>query len=113
MSWVEVLGFVVIARFLTGGLDADAGLQVVYIGLGLAGGWAWQRGTALAVRQHPCWGWAVAPVATSVGTWAVPELLSHRTDSTVPLGVVGFRARHQASASPLASQRDDRAVVTR
>lgn len=116
MSWVEVLGFVTgalcvalavrqnvwnfpigiannlvfIALFVTSGLYSDAGLQVVYIGLGLTGWWAWQRGgprhTALLVRRDPRWGWAAVVIGTAVVTWGVYELLSRRTDSTVPLG---------------------------
>lgn len=61
MSWVEVLGFVVIALF----------------------------------ASH--YAWLTAPPYAGFSA----------------LCVVGFRARHQASASPLASRRDDRAVVTR
>lgn len=116
MSWVEVLGFVTgalcvglvvrqnvwnfpigiannvvfIALFVTSGLYADASLQVVYIGLGLAGWWAWQRGgprhTTLLVRRDPRWGWVAALVGTIVVTWAVYEVLSRHTDSTVPVG---------------------------
>ena len=95
MSWIEALGFVTgalcvglavrqnvwnfpigiannlvfIALFVTSGLYADAGLQIVYIGLGLAGWWAWQRGgprqTTLLVRRDPRWGgrlrWSARP----------------------------------------------------
>lgn len=114
MSWTEVAGFVTgalcvflvvrqhIANFAVGiannvffivlfwrvGLYADAGLQVVYIGLALYGWWWWLHGgpdrSRLTVSRTPrreaSWLGAVG-VAATVGLTA---FLASTTDSTVP-----------------------------
>ncbi|MDO3704758.1 nicotinamide riboside transporter PnuC [Micromonospora sp. C28SCA-DRY-2] len=75
--------------FWTAGLYADAGLQLVYVALGLYGWWAWlyggERRSRLTVsRTGPgeWWALAAAGLALTVGLWA---LLTRATDSTVPL----------------------------
>ncbi|MGS2615186.1 nicotinamide riboside transporter PnuC [Micromonospora sp. LZ34] len=75
--------------FRTAGLYADAGLQLVYVGLGLYGWWAWRYGGARRTRLtvsrtggREWWALAVAGVALTGGLWA---LLSRATYSTVPL----------------------------
>ncbi len=113
MTWTEVAGFVTgalcvwlvvrqnvwtfpvgiannvffIVLFVQAGLYADAGLQVVYIGLGALGWYWWLRGgprrTALTVRRTPR-----AAVPALVGGVAVVTVLltwtlSTFTDSTV------------------------------
>ncbi|MDP3714576.1 MAG: nicotinamide riboside transporter PnuC [Mycobacteriales bacterium] len=114
MSWTEVAGFVTgalcvflvvrqhIANFPVGiannvffivlfwrvGLYADAGLQVVYIGLALYGWWWWLHGgpdrSRLTVSRTPrpeaLW-LSAAGVAATVGLTA---FLASTTDSTVP-----------------------------
>ncbi|MEH1013242.1 nicotinamide riboside transporter PnuC [Micromonospora sp. CPCC 206060] len=75
--------------FWTAGLYADAGLQVVYVVLGLYGWWNWLFGGAQRSRLRVSrtgrgeWtGLAVAGVALTGGLWLV---LTRYTDSTVPL----------------------------
>ncbi|USQ79200.1 nicotinamide riboside transporter PnuC [Ornithinimicrobium faecis] len=76
-----------IVLFSQVGLYAEAGLQVVYIGLGLLGWWWWLRGgsdrTRLVVRDTPSWAWPAAIIAIGLGTWALHWLLTNFTDSTV------------------------------
>ena len=113
MTWNEVAGFVTgalcvwlvvrqnvwtfpvgiannvffIVLFVQAGLYADAGLQVVYIGLGGLGWYWWLRGgprrTRLVVRRTPRGAWpalvAGVAVVTALLTWA----LTTWTDSTV------------------------------
>ncbi|MFE9207191.1 nicotinamide riboside transporter PnuC [Micromonospora sp. NPDC007230] len=114
-TWAEVLGFAtgvvnvwLVARqhianwpvgianvlllmllFWAAGLYADAGLQVVYVALGLYGWWHWlfggQRRSRLTVSRtgrREWWALAVAGVLLTGGLWA---LLDRATDSTVPL----------------------------
>ncbi|MGN9775737.1 nicotinamide riboside transporter PnuC [Micromonospora sp. H33] len=75
--------------FWTAGLYADAALQVVYVGLGLYGWWAWlfggERRTRLTVSRtgRGEW-WALAAVGAAL-TAAIWLLLDRATDSTVPL----------------------------
>lgn len=113
LTWTEVLGFatgalcvwLVLRRniwnfpvgianniffiflFVGAGLYADAGLQVVYIGLGLLGWYWWLRGgpdhTALTVRRAPRWIWPAAITAIAAGTLTLHWLLTNHTDSTV------------------------------
>lgn len=113
MDWTEVVGFVTgglcvwltvrrsiwnfpvglvnnvffIVLFVGAGLYADAGLQVVYIVLGLLGWFWWLRGgpdrTALRVRATPRWGWVAAVAATGILTAAVWSVLTSHTDSDV------------------------------
>ncbi|WP_433300069.1 nicotinamide riboside transporter PnuC [Actinoplanes sp. CA-030573] len=75
--------------FWSAGLYADAGLQVVYVVLGLYGWWAWlyggERHTRLVVRSTtgPEWvGLAVAGIVLTAGLWL---FLDRLTGSTVPL----------------------------
>ncbi|MEH0826653.1 MULTISPECIES: nicotinamide riboside transporter PnuC [unclassified Micromonospora] len=75
--------------FWTAGLYADAGLQVVYVLLGLFGWYHWlfggERRSRLTVSRTSGREWAglaVAGVLLTGGLWA---LLDRATDSTVPL----------------------------
>jgi nicotinamide mononucleotide transporter len=76
-----------IVLFTQAGLYADAGLQVVYIGLGLLGWYWWLRGgiqrTALEVRRTPVWAWPAAGAFVGAGTWLFHWLLTTHTNSTV------------------------------
>ena len=113
MNWTEVAGFVTgalcvwlvvrrniwnfavgianniffIVLFVGAGLYADAGLQVVYIGLGILGWYWWLRGgvdrTALVVRPTPPWAWGAAFAGVAAGTWFLHWLLTTHTNSTV------------------------------
>lgn len=115
MSLVEVLGFVsgalcvwLVARqnvwnwpigiannvtffilFVTAGIYADAGLQVVYVALAVYGWWAWLRGgaahTALAVSRTTRREWVVLATVGLVATGGLTWLLDTVTDSVVPL----------------------------
>lgn len=75
--------------FLASGLYAEAGLQVVFIGLALWGWWQWLRGrdeagAALRVRALPRrTGWTLA-VLTALAWPALALGLVHGTDSQVP-----------------------------
>ncbi|MEV1287552.1 nicotinamide riboside transporter PnuC [Micromonospora sp. NPDC049679] len=114
-SWGEVLGFVtgvvnvwLVARqqvwnwptgianvlllmllFWTAGLYADAGLQLVYVALGLYGWWHWLFGGAersrLTVSRTSRGEWVGLTVAGMLLTAALWVLLTRVTDSTVPL----------------------------
>ncbi|MFD0903657.1 nicotinamide riboside transporter PnuC [Actinomadura sediminis] len=81
---VILLGLV----FLHGGLYADAGLQVVYIGLQAYGWWVWLYGgegrDALPVRRTTRAEWGTLLAAGAAGTAAITWLLTTYTDSTVP-----------------------------
>ncbi|OLT26684.1 nicotinamide mononucleotide transporter [Actinomadura sp. CNU-125] len=81
---VILLGLV----FLDGGLYADAGLQIVYIGLQAYGWWVWLYGGEarddLPVRRTTRTEWAVLLAAGAAGTAAITWLLTTFTDSTVP-----------------------------
>ncbi|MFI7278658.1 nicotinamide riboside transporter PnuC [Micromonospora chersina] len=75
--------------FWTAGLYADAGLQVVYVLLGLYGWWHWLFGgerrsrlTVARTSRREWWALGVAGLVLTVGLWA---LLDRATDSTVPL----------------------------
>ncbi|MEU4481565.1 nicotinamide riboside transporter PnuC [Micromonospora sp. NPDC023966] len=75
--------------FWTAGLYADAGLQVVYVVLGLYGWWHWLFGgerrsrlTVARTGRREWWALGAAGVLLTVGLWA---LLDRATDSTVPL----------------------------
>jgi nicotinamide mononucleotide transporter len=75
--------------FWTAGLYADAGLQIVYVVLGVYGWWAWLHGGAqhgpLRVRTTTAAEWrglAVAGVLLTAGLWL---FLDRLTESTVPL----------------------------
>lgn len=75
--------------FWAAGIYADAGLQVVYLGLALYGWWAWLRGgiehTALTVTRTTRDQWIVLVVAGFAGTVGLTILLDTVTDSSVPL----------------------------
>ncbi|HVF05574.1 MAG TPA: nicotinamide riboside transporter PnuC [Frankiaceae bacterium] len=114
VSWTEVAGFATgalcvwlvvrehVANFPVGiannvffivlfgraGLYADAGLQVVYIGLALYGWWWWLHGgpgrTVLRVTRTPAVEAVAVAAATVAGTGALTLFLDGATDSTVP-----------------------------
>jgi nicotinamide mononucleotide transporter len=75
--------------FWTAGIYADATLQVVYLGLGAYGWWAWLRGgtahTALPVSRTTREQWVALGVVGVAGTAGLAVLLGTVTDSTVPL----------------------------
>lgn len=81
---VVLLGLI----FLDSGLYADAGLQIVYIVLGLYGWWAWMYGgenrTVLKVRRTTRTEWTGLAAGVVFGTAAISWLLTTHTDSTVP-----------------------------
>lgn len=113
MGWTEVAGFVTgalcvwlvvkqnvwtfpvgiannvffIVLFTQAGLYADAGLQVVYIGLGLLGWYWWLHGgperTALTVHRTPRAAWLPLVVGLVVTTAVLTWVLTTWTDSTV------------------------------
>lgn len=75
--------------FWTAGIYADAGLQIVYMGLALYGWWAWLRGgvehTALTVTRTTRSQWLALGALGVLGTAGLTVLLDTVTDSTVPL----------------------------
>ncbi|PZG21311.1 nicotinamide mononucleotide transporter [Micromonospora craterilacus] len=75
--------------FWTAGLYADAGLQLVYVGLGLYGWWHWLFGgeqrSRLTVSRTSRREWLALVAAGTVLTGAIWALLNRATDSTVPL----------------------------
>jgi len=76
-----------IAVFLSAGLYVDAGLQLVYIALGIYGWWTWAHpeGRAeLRVAHTPrrVWLWLIP--ATAAATIVLVLFLRRFTDSTVP-----------------------------
>ena len=113
MTWTEVAGFVTgalcvwlvvrqnvwtfpvgiannvffIVLFVQAGLYADAGLQVVYIGLGALGWYWWLHGgperTRLAVRRTPRAMWPALALGLVATTLLLTWLLTTYTDSTV------------------------------
>ena len=119
-SWAEVVGFVtgavcvwLVARnniwnwpvgilnnlaflvlFATAGIYADAGLQIVYLGLAAYGWWAWLRGgerltgkrhSTLPISTTTVNQWQLLLVAGLVLTGVQTVVLIVFTDSTVPL----------------------------
>jgi nicotinamide mononucleotide transporter len=114
-TWAEVLGFItglvnvwlLVVRhianwpvgilnvlllmlvFWSAGLYADAGLQIVYVILGLYGWWAWLHGgeqhTALRVRSTTGREWLGLALAGLVLTGGLWLFLDRLTGSTVPL----------------------------
>ena len=114
VSWTEVLGFGsgalcvwLVARqhianwpigiannvffillFAQAGLFADAGLQVVFIGLAAYGWWTWVHGGSatapLPVRRTTATEWVVLVGCGVLGTAAITVLLATATASTVP-----------------------------
>ncbi|GGL95692.1 MULTISPECIES: nicotinamide riboside transporter PnuC [Micromonospora] len=75
--------------FWTAGLYADAGLQIVYVGLGLYGWWHWLFGgeqrSRLTVSRTGRREWLLLAVAGALLTGGLWTLLERATDSTVPL----------------------------
>jgi nicotinamide mononucleotide transporter len=75
--------------FWTAGLYADAGLQIVYVVLGLYGWWAWLYGgsgrSELVVRSTTRTEWLVLGIAGAVLTAGLWLFLDRLTESTVPL----------------------------
>ncbi|MBF9134022.1 nicotinamide mononucleotide transporter [Plantactinospora sp. S1510] len=75
--------------FWTAGLYADAGLQVVYVALGLYGWWAWLFGGAersrLVVSRTGAREWMALAGSGVLLTLVLWLLLDRATDSTVPL----------------------------
>jgi len=75
--------------FWYAGLYADAGLQILYVVLGLYGWWQWVfAGTArnaLPVRRTSGWEWLALAVAGLLLTAALTFFLDRYTSSTVPL----------------------------
>lgn len=114
-SWAEVLGFITgalcvylvakqniwnwpigiannvlwIVLFLTAGLYADSGLQVVYIVLALIGWWTWLYGGVDRSILKTSWTnvkeWVWLLVVGSAGFLIVYSVLLHLTSSTVPV----------------------------
>jgi len=70
------------------GLYGDAGLQLLYITLGIYGWWTWARGSAehgslrVASTSAPTWRWLVP--ATVGAALVLAWFLGRFTDSTVP-----------------------------
>ncbi|MEQ1947884.1 MAG: nicotinamide riboside transporter PnuC [Bryobacteraceae bacterium] len=81
-----------VAVFLNSGLYGDAGLQLVYITLGIYGWWLWgQRrkvanddGGGLPVTRTPRDAWMWMAPATAFSAIALYFFLARFTDSTVP-----------------------------
>ena len=76
-----------VAVFLRSGLYGDAGLQLVYITLGVYGWWTWAHrggGPELRVARTPRTAWAWMVPATIAAAFALRFFLRHYTDSTVP-----------------------------
>jgi nicotinamide mononucleotide transporter len=75
--------------FWSAGIYADSVLQVVYLGLGVYGWWAWVLGgvahSVLAVSRTTRAQWLVLGVVGVLGTAGLTLLLDRVTDSTVPL----------------------------
>src|SRR5665213_3156124 len=81
-----------VAVFVTAGLYGDAGLQLVYITLGIYGWWTWAHpeGRAeLSVTRTPRSAWMWMTPATIGAAFALALFLRRFTDSTVP-GWDGF-----------------------
>jgi nicotinamide mononucleotide transporter len=75
--------------FTTGGLYADAWLQVFYVVLSLYGWWSWLRGgerhSRLRVSRTTPAQWCWLLVSGATGTALLTWVLATRTGSTVPL----------------------------
>jgi nicotinamide mononucleotide transporter len=81
-----------VAVFVAAGLYGDAGLQLVYITLGIYGWWTWSHPGArvqLAVTRTPRSTWIWLTPATIAAAFALALFLRRFTDSTVP-GWDGF-----------------------
>ena len=76
-----------VAVFLTAGLYGDAGLQLVYIALGIYGWWTWacpSGGADLQVARTPRQTWTWLIPATAIAAIGLRFFLLNFTDSTVP-----------------------------
>lgn len=76
-----------VAVFLTAGLYGDAGLQLVYITLGIYGWWIWAHPGAraeLVVTRTPTSTWLWLTPATAAAAIGLALFLGRFTDSTVP-----------------------------
>ena len=89
--WNWPIGLIQVVAYLflfwQAGLYADAGLQVVYICLGLWGWWNWLRGRpegTLRVRRTRPAEWVSLAALGAVGTVLIAQVLMSQTDSTVP-----------------------------
>jgi nicotinamide mononucleotide transporter len=76
-----------VAVFLGSGLYGDAGLQLVYIALGIYGWWIWAHpgsGAEFRVERTPraVWTWLIP--ATALAAIGLSAFLRRFTDSTVP-----------------------------
>ena len=74
--------------FIDAGLYSDAGLQVVFLGLGVQGWYLWLRGgpdrTRLEIRPLPRRDAITTAVGVAVATTVLTWVLATWTDSTVP-----------------------------
>jgi nicotinamide mononucleotide transporter len=74
-------------------LYGDAGLQVVFTGLGIWGWWTWSRAAARSkeapVRRTTSREWWLLGAATAAGWTATAIFLARRTDSPVPIWDAG------------------------
>ena len=78
-----------VAVFLAAGLYGDAGLQVVYITLGIYGWWTWAHPGAragLEVTRTPGATWIWLMPTTAAAAVGLAFFLRRFTDSTVPDG---------------------------
>lgn len=89
--WNWSVGLIQVVAYLflfwAAGLYADAGLQAVYIGLGLWGWWNWLRGRPegrLRVRTARPAEWAALTGVGVAGTVLIAQVLISVTPSTVP-----------------------------
>ena len=81
-----------VAVFLSAGLYGDAGLQLVYITLGIYGWWTWAHpgaGAGLEVMPTPGTTWIWLTLTTATAAVGFAFFLRRFTDSTVP-GWDGF-----------------------
>jgi nicotinamide mononucleotide transporter len=81
-----------VAVFLSAGLYGDAGLQLVYIALGIYGWWTWAHPgdrDELAVMRTPRSTWMWMAPGTGAAAVTLAFFLGRFTDSTVP-GWDGF-----------------------
>lgn len=77
-----------VAVFLSAGLYGDAGLQLVYITLGIYGWWTWSHPGArveLQVMRTPLRTWIWLTPLTAAAAIALVFFLRRFTDSTVPV----------------------------
>jgi nicotinamide mononucleotide transporter len=76
-----------VAVFLGSGLYGDAGLQLVYIALGIYGWWIWAHpgaGMDFRVERTPRAAWIWLVPVTALAAIGLSKFLRRFTDSTVP-----------------------------